>query len=221
MTEFKIGDIMQNIDILEFAQKCANEVMEHMDSRYITNIIEDFSKRMRLKFDIDYITKVIQRDVNNYVVLLEDGRIYAKGRFAKFDGGNYIRNNLSIIDTGLVNYYIKGISPEATVLNLYKENKLESFQIICKMGSSYDGIFYEYNGQMKKTQKVNRVFATTDNNHGGIYKKKGNSFQKIANTSNHSIIHNEDLKLFDKKKLDLNYYIELIKNNFIKEGKEL
>lgn len=187
----------------------------------ITNIIEDFSKRMRLKFDVDYVTKVIQRDVNNYVVLFEDGRIYAKGRFAKFDGGNYIQNNLSIIDTGLVNYYIKGISPEATVLNLYKENKLESFQIICKMGSSYDGIFYEYNGQMKKTQKVNRVFATTDSNHGGIYKKKGNSFQKIANTSNHSIIHNEDLILFDKKRLDLNYYIELIKNNFIKEGKEL
>ncbi|EHL14670.1 ATP-dependent DNA helicase RecG [Peptoanaerobacter stomatis] len=46
--EFKIGDIMQNIDILEFAQKCANEVMEHMDSRYITNIIEDIYSEMNI-----------------------------------------------------------------------------------------------------------------------------------------------------------------------------
>ncbi|WP_455088823.1 ATP-dependent DNA helicase RecG [Peptoanaerobacter stomatis] len=46
--EFKIGDIMQNIDILEFAQKCANEVMDHMDSRYITNIIETIYSRMNI-----------------------------------------------------------------------------------------------------------------------------------------------------------------------------
>ena len=60
---------------------------------------------------------------------------------------------------------------------------------------------------------INRVFATNDKKYWGIYKRKGESYQKIANTSDHNIIHNEDISTFDKSKLDLNYYIELCKKN--------
>ena len=79
------------------------------------------------------------------------------------------------------------------------------------MGSTYDGMYYEYNGEMIETQKVNRVFATTDNNFGGIYKRKGESYQKIANTSERSYIYNNDFSNFDKSIIDLNYYINLAK----------
>ena len=81
------------------------------------------------------------------------------------------------------------------------------------MGSTYDGMYYEYDDKLIETQKVNRVFATNDKNYGGIYKRKGESYQKIANTSEHNIIHNEELSTFDKSKLDLNYYINLCKKN--------
>ena len=183
----------------------------------IVDIVTDFGKRFGLTFDIDKRIKIAQRDVNNYAIQFEDGHIEAKGRFSKFEGGNYMQNSLTIIDRALVNYYIFGKSVADTVIETYKNNDLAPFQIVCKMGSTYNGMYYEYGeeGDTKliPTQKVNRVFATNNKKYWGIYKRKGDSYQKIANTSEHNIIHNGDIKEFDKSKLDLNYYINLCKKN--------
>ena len=179
----------------------------------IVKIVNEFGKLFDITFDINKITKIAQRDVNNYAIQFEDGRIKAKGRFAKFESGNFMQNSLTIIDKVLVNYYIYNIPIHQTVIDCYKNNELVPFQIICKMGSTYDGMYYEYDDKLIETQKVNRVFATNDKNYGGIYKRKGESYQKIANTSEHNIIHNEELSTFDKSKLDLNYYINLCKKN--------
>lgn len=185
--------------------------------KQVEAIVKDFGKRFGLTFDIDKIVKIAQRDVNNYAIQFEDGHIEAKGRFAKFNGGNFMQNSLSIIDRALVNYYIYDIPVHQTVIETYKNNDLAPFQIVCKMGSTYDGMYYEYGEEsdtkLIPTQKVNRVFATNDKKYWGIYKRKGDSYQKIANTSEHNIIHNEDLATFDKSKLDLNYYIALCKKN--------
>ena len=183
----------------------------------IIEIVRDFEKRFNLTFDIDKIIKIAQRDVNNYAIMFEDGKIEAKGRFSKFEGGNFMQNSLSIIDRCLVNYYIHGKPVADTIIEAYKNNDLAPFQIVCKMGSTYDGMYYEYGDEgdtkLIPTQKVNRVFATNDKKYWGIYKRKGDSYQKIANTSEHNIIHNEDISTFDKSKLDLNYYIDLCTKN--------
>ena len=187
------------------------------DYQKIIDIVEDFGKRFNLTFDVDKIIKIAQRDVNNYAIQFEDGKIEAKGRFSKFKGGTFMQNSLSIIDRALVNYYIYDIPVHQTVIETYKNNDLAPFQIICKMGSTYNGMYYEYGDEgdtkLVETQKVNRVFATNDKKHWGIYKRKGDSYQKIANTSDHNIIHNESISTFDKSKLDLNYYIDLCRKN--------
>ena len=194
-------------------------VVKYKEEQYqkIVDIVTDFGNRFNLTFDIDKIIKIAQRDVNNYAIQFEDGHIEAKGRFAKFNGGNFMQNTLSIIDKALVNYYIYDIPVHQTVIDCYKNNDLAPFQIVAKMGNTYDGMYYEYGeeGDTKliETQKVNRVFATNDKKYWGIYKRKGESYQKIANTSEHNIIHNEDLATFDKSKLDLNYYINLCNKN--------
>ncbi len=183
----------------------------------VEKVVTDFGKKFNLTFDIDKITKVAQRDVNNYAILFENGKVKAKGRFAKFDGGKFEQNTLSIIDKALVNYYIHGKPVHETVIETYKSGDLAPFQIICKMGGTFDGMYYEYgiegDTEMIETQKVNRVFATNDKKYWGIYKRKGTSYQKIANTSEHNLIHNESLDTLDKSKLDLNYYIQLCKKN--------
>lgn len=194
-------------------------VVKYKEADYdkVVDIVTDFGKRFGLTFDVDKIIKIAQRDVNNYAIQFEDGHIEAKGRFAKFNGGNFMQNSLSIIDRALVNYYIHDIPVHQTVIETYKKNDLAPFQIVCKMGSTYNGMYYEYGDEgdtkLIETQKVNRVFATNDKKYWGIYKRKGDSYQKIANTSEHNIIHNEDLATFDKSKLDLNYYINLCKKN--------
>lgn len=190
---------------------------EPKDYDKIVGIVRDFEKRFNLTFDIDKIIKIAQRDVNNYAIQFEDGKIEAKGRFSKFAGGTFIQNSLTIIDRCLVNYYLFNKPVADTIIETYKSNDLTPFQIICKMGATYDAMYYEYgdegNTKYIETQKVNRVFATKDKKYWGIYKRKGDSYQKIANTSEHNIIHNGDIKDFDKSKLDLNYYIDLVNRN--------
>ena len=187
------------------------------DYQKIVDLVNDFGNRFGLTFDIDKIIKIAQRDVNNYAIQFENGKIEAKGRFSKFGGGDYKQNSLSIIDRALVNYYIFDKPVADTVIEAYKNNDLAPFQIICKMGSTYNGMYYEVGNEgdtkLIETQKVNRVFATNDKKHWGIYKRKGDSYQKIANTSEHNIIHNGTLESFDKSKLDLNYYISLCNKN--------
>ena len=183
----------------------------------IVDLVKDFGSKFNLTFDVDKVIKIAQRDVNNYAIMFDNGKIEAKGRFGKFDGGNFMQNSLSIIDRALVNYYIHGKPVHETVIETYKNNDLLPFQIICKMGSTFNGMYYEYGDEgdtkLIETQKVNRVFATNDKKYWGIYKRKGDSYQKIANTSEHNIIHNEEISTFDKSKLDLNYYIDLCKKN--------
>lgn len=219
------GQIILTQLILELSPYCqliqsnTDGIVVKYNNNYeqLEKIIKDFGKRFNLSFDIDKIIKIAQRDVNNYAIQFEDGKIEAKGRFSKFNGGNFMQNSLTIIDKALVNYYIHDIPVHKTIIDTYKNNDLLPFQIICKMGSTYDGMYYEYGKEddtkLIKTQKVNRVFATNDNNYWGIYKRKGDSYQKIANTSTHNIIHNEDISTFDKTKLDLNYYVDLCKKN--------
>ena len=188
-------------------------VVKYSDYTKIEKVVHDFEKRFNLTLDMDKIIKIAQRDVNNYAIEFENGKIKAKGRFAKFDKAGFEQNSLTIIDKALVNYYIKDIPVHQTIIECYKNNNLIPFQIICKMGNTYDGMYYEYDGELIQTQKVNRVFATKDNRYGGIYKRKKDSYQKIANTSEHNIIHNENIETFDKTKLDLNYYINLCMKN--------
>ncbi len=209
----ELGDVMELIQ-----SNTDGIVIKYIDKNYdeIVRRVNDFGSRFRLSFDIDKINKIAQPNVNNYVMLWDNGKIEAKGRFKNFETNpkepRFISNTLSIIDRALVNYYIYDKPIEDTVLDAYQSNDFLPFQIIAKMGKTFDGMYYEYNGKYIETQKVNRVFATSDKNYGGIYKRKGNSYNKIADTSENCYIHNEAIEEFNKSKLDLNYYINLIKN---------
>jgi mutator protein MutT len=66
-------------------------VVKYKEADYdkIVEIVKDFGSRFELTFDIDIIIKIAQRDVNNYAIMYENGKIEAKGRFSKFDNGDF------------------------------------------------------------------------------------------------------------------------------------
>ncbi len=63
---------------------------------------------------------------------------------------------------------------------------------------------------MKELQKVNRVFATTDPKRGGVYKVRDEKYQKVSNSPEQAIVWNGELKDFEKRKIDLNWYVKMI-----------
>lgn len=190
----------------------------------IIKILELFEERYELKFDVQLITKIAQRDVNNYVIQYKNGNIEAKGRFANYEGGDFERNSLAVIDKALVDYYIKNIPPNQTVINLWKNNKLAFFQTVAKAGK-FDGMAQEikqdtllegnYSSYFKELQKTNRVFATKNKYAGSVYKTRNDKetkYSKVPYTSESCLVWNDDLKKLNKRHLDLNWYIKLIED---------
>jgi len=186
----------------------------------ILQIIELFEQHYQLIFDIKYINKIAQKDVNNYVIRYEDSTLHAVGRFANFDGGNYERNSYTIIDKALVNHYMHDIKVNRTVMNEYKNNNLQAFQYIVKSGA-HDGMVQEtkeetlladsYKSNFTKLNKVNRVFAARDKMLGTVYRyKEGREtkYTKVAYASENSVVWNDDLSKLNKRLLDLNWYIK-------------
>ncbi|MGN8647909.1 DNA polymerase B [Gracilibacillus sp. HCP3S3_G5_1] len=188
----------------------------------IIKLLELFEKVYELSFDVHLISKIAQRDVNNYVIQYKDGKIKAKGRFANYQGGDFERNSLTVIDKALVNYYMKGIKPNKTVVDLWKEKKLAYFQLVAKAGK-YDGMAQEvkedtllagnYSSRFVDLQKTNRIFACKNQYAGAVYKTKNGKetkYSKVPYTSENCIVWNDDIKKLDKRQLDLNWYIKQI-----------
>ncbi len=178
----------------------------------ILEVIRRFGEHYQLALDVDDIHKIAQRDVNNYVIQYADGTIKAKGRMAKYQGGDWERNSLHIIDKALVNFYMYGISVQKTIIDAWKNNQLDLFQLVAKAGK-FDGMAHEIDGKMVQLQKVNRIFATSMLNYGNVYKVRDYKYYKVPNTSEHSFVWNDELSKMNKKLIDINYYIKLVQSN--------
>lgn len=188
----------------------------------IKTICSEWELNYGLTLDYEYVEKIVQRDVNNYIWKTEDGKIKGKGLFDKYAGGDFEKNNLTVIDIALKEYYINNKDVRDTITNMILNGNVTPLQQVAKMGNSYD--LMEHNGQ--EVQKVNRIFATWNNNYGAINKVKNNNgvkkYTKIANSSDKCYINNDVIEKTDTNLIDIDYYVRLVeKNKFIDENYKL
>ena len=111
-----------------------------------------------------------------------------------------------------MSYLVKSIT--GSEVNLSGVSSDPDEPTIVSYKNSYDRCVVEVNGKLITQQKVNRIFATTDTKYGKMYKvkidKNGNEqLEKVQNSFEHNLVFNESLTKFDKKLLDLDYYINL------------
>ena len=118
----------------------------------------------------DDFTKVIQKDVNNYIGIKSDGSFKTKGGYVSlYKGGNFKTNSLQIVHKAIVDYLVSGVAPEKTI-NECKD--IFAFQQIVKTGGTYEGSYHYVNGVREPIQKVNRVYAVKDHKYGQVVKGK-------------------------------------------------
>ncbi|QDY21944.1 hypothetical protein CGQ39_13580 [Clostridium botulinum] len=167
-------------------------------------ICEEWCNRTRMTLDHDHIKKVVQKDVNNYLIVMENGKIKSKGAYVK--SLNKLDYDLPIVNQALMDYFIEGITPEETILNC---NQLKEFQKVVKISSKY---LYGFHGDKKLDERVLRVFASRSRSDTGVFKVKteGGTKEKIASTPMRCFIDNSDIE--GKKvprKLDKQWYIDV------------
>lgn len=169
-------------------------------------VCKEWQDRTRLKLEFEDFIKVFQKDVNNYVLVKENGEHKAKGAYVK--NLNSLNYNLPIVNRAILNYLVSQIPVEETI----KQCKLlKEFQFIVKISNKFEAL--TINDSPIKERCV-RVFASTDTHDGEIRKISIGSKKsmKIAEAPKKIFISNYNINnLKIPAKLDKNWYINLAK----------
>lgn len=162
------------------------KLRNYNDYDLIDDICYEWEQRTRMGLEFDEFVKVIQKDVNNYILVDADGNYKSKGAYVK--KLNPLDYDLPIVNEAVVNYFVKGIDPEETIFNC---TELVKFQKIVKISSKYSHARY---GTRRMNEKVFRVFASIDENDKQLCKVKDGIAEKIAYVPERCFIFNGDIK---------------------------
>lgn len=196
-------------------------------------ITQEWQDRTGFELEEDFIQKIVQRDVNNYIEVPTDGGkpkckggVLVRGiltnanidfttmglpEWDNMSGGAWnINNNAVVIARAVQDYFVKGIPPEETIA---ASNRMLDFQIISKVGSKYSGCYQLIDGIKTPIQKVNRVYATTDRKYGTIYKTHGQTHRdaKVPSLPTHCLVDNNNELSIDR--VDRKWYLKLAKKH--------
>ncbi len=199
-------------------------------------VCNEFSKNCGIELEYDIITKIIQRDVNNYIMLYDDkGKPKIKAKGGCFSG----LPNLSIQEDGEVKseYEVDFrqnslvICAEAIARNLLFDtpveytinncNDISKFQMITHLGGTYEKCILENkDGSSIELQRNNRVYAGKEKTGSMIYKIKPDGRKdKLANCPTNPIVDNDNKITIDK--IDKKWYIKYAKqkiSDFVRKG---
>ncbi len=201
--------IQGNTDGVMFKFKSKEDVQKYLQ------ICKEWSQRTKMNLDHDFIKKIIQKDVNNYVYVKEDGSIKSKGAYVK--KLSLIDNDLPIVNKAIKEKLINNVEIEKTINAC---NNLMDFQKCVKITGKYSHAVY---GSENINLKVFRVFASKSSGDNAIMKMKSDGkLEKISYTPDRVFIDNS--KVINKEipdKLDKSWYIKLAKDrleSFIPEN---
>jgi hypothetical protein len=179
------------------------KVKSQVDLDKIKDNCREWEERTAMKLEFDLFKKIYQKDVNNYILIKEDGSYKAKGAYVKELSS--IDNDLPVINKALKNYFIEGIPVEKTIMDC---RELIMFQRVVKVSYKYSHALY---GEKVLQEKCLRIFSSKNEEDRGIFKvKEGGKAEKIANTPERCFIVNDSV--IGRRvpvRLDKQWYIDL------------
>ena len=185
--------------------------LEERDLPILLAINEEWSKRTQFLLEEDRIAKIVQKDVNNYIMVDVDGGVKKKGgylvRGLSKAGAFNINNDAICVANAIAAFFVDGTSPEETIL---ADDDISHYQIIAKGGSKYKAVYQMVCGERVDRQRVNRVYAAKDESLGTLYKihRQTGGVAKIAGLPEHCLIDNE-AKIHTTERIDKSWYIRL------------
>lgn len=208
-----IGGQVMLVDLLENLEPYCKVVQSNTDGIIIIptdedkvkEVVKDWEERTGMVMEISYGVKIVQKDVNNYVFKKEDGSVKAVGGYVRQYKPRDLRRTLSVIDKALVEHLINDVSIEEYI---HSNNDPLDYQIVSKVGKTYDRVFFESDGVQTPTNFVNRAFAGF--NAGRLYKQKeGKNKEMVANHPSNTFIWDRDVSDLDMSLIDKQWYIDM------------
>ena len=128
----------------------------------IYHINDEWQQSKNLILEEDKIQSITQKDVNNYVMVFENGKVKTKGSYVTYGiagaGAFSINNNHTIVKKAVIDYFTKGIPVEDTI---YGCDDIHEFQIIAKAGGGYKSVYRvpgDFEDRKKRWVKENTTY---------------------------------------------------------------
>ena len=174
------------------------------------NICNEWQERTHFGLEFDEVERIWQKDVNNYALRLANGKEKVKGgylvRGISTANAFKVNNTAVVIADALKKYLLDDIPVEETILAC---DDPKQYQIIAKASHKYSEVYQVTPEGNEPVQMCNRVFATTDESLGRLYKMKAGTGQvaKIESLPEHCLISNQGFPSIDM--IDKSWYINL------------
>ena len=124
---------------------------------------EEWRLSKNLILEEDKIRAVYQKDVNNYIVEFENGKVKTKGAYVTFGmataGAFKINNDFTIVKEAVIKYFTENIPVEDTINGC---DDIFKFQIIAKAGGGYKSCYRvppDFEERKKAWKKANRIYS--------------------------------------------------------------
>lgn len=170
---------LQEVPTLEMISANTDAVMYTIEEEYkeqAHKVLDDWQKLTGLELEEDKIVKIIMRDVNNYVEIVQTGNNNYK---VNYKGGNFTgkhifkwdkekkvfhyefkddlkSNSMTIVSEAILKKLLFNIPVEETINNC---NDIFRFQIISHLGSTYEKCVQESPNGDIELQRNNRIYA--------------------------------------------------------------
>ena len=214
---------LREIPTLEMVSANTDAVMYEIDEEYepmAEKVLKDWQELTGLELEEDKIKKMIMRDVNNYVEIVQTGDndydVHFKGglftgkhnfvwnkELKKFEYSfkdDLKSNSLTICAEAILKNLLFGVPVEDTI---NKCDDIFRFQMISHLGSTYEKCVLEYpDGVQEELQRNNRIYAGITKNDCKIYKIKGDRKDSLANCPPNPIVDNKNeisIEMINKK----------------------
>lgn len=136
---------------------------------------DEWTSRVKIPLEFENEYQIWQRDVNNYVMGKQNGRVKTKGGFFVIDMQQPGYNRVRPLDAYVCREaMIEYLAHDADIVSyIYNERDVSKFAVTCHKGS-FSGIVRSFNdGRPDETlHKVNRVYASKNESLGMIFKLK-------------------------------------------------
>jgi len=135
--------------------------LEESELPTVYRLNDEWQQSKHLELEEDKIKKIIQKDVNNYVMVFENGKVKTKGSYVTYGiapaGAFSINNNHTIVKKAVIEYFVNGTPVEDTI---YRCTDIHEFQIVAKAGGGYKSVFRvpgDFDERKKRWQREYRI----------------------------------------------------------------
>lgn len=206
---------LEACDTVKIIQTNTDGVLISVDDSELPKIHavnREWEERTGFTLEEDKIRKVVQANVNNYIMVMLDGKVKKKGGYVNYGiapaGAWNVNNDYVIVKKAIIDYFVKDKPVEETILTC---DNIHEFQYIAKAGGKYSHVYHIVNGNEIQVQKVNRVYATNDWRMGTLYKVHAETGRptKIGGLPVNCIIDNKNELTIEA--VDKDHYVQKAK----------